>query len=118
MVDRLLKVGRLDEALAEAKHVENYDILELADILSEHGYDAEAERLIEERVERDTDTDLLHWLQQRYQSGGNLAGAMEMAKRTFTTPPLEQALSDTGRYASLRNDLLDGMKCGRSCWLL
>lgn len=27
IVDRLLKLGRLDEALAEAKHVENYDRL-------------------------------------------------------------------------------------------
>ena len=67
-IDRLLKLGRLDEALAEAKHVENYDILEIADILSEHGYNAEAERMIEERVEQHNDTDLLHWLQERHQS--------------------------------------------------
>ena len=54
----------LDEALAEAKDVENYDILEIADILSEHGHDAEAERMIEERVEQYNDTDLLRWLQE------------------------------------------------------
>ncbi len=80
VVDRLLKLGRLDDALAEAKHVENYDILEIADILSEHGHEDKAVQLIEELVERDNDTDLLHWLQERYQSRGNLAGAMEMAK--------------------------------------
>ena len=64
VIDRLLKLGRLDEALAEAKDVENYDILEIANILSEHGHDAEAERMIEERVEQYNDTDLLHWLQE------------------------------------------------------
>src|SRR5260221_13975388 len=38
VVDRLLKLGRLDEALAGATHGEKYDILEKADNLSEHGY--------------------------------------------------------------------------------
>jgi hypothetical protein len=123
VVDRLLKLGRLDEALAEAKHVENYDILEIADILSEHGYDEEAERLIEERVERYNDTDLLHWLQQRYQSRGNLAGAMEMAKRTFTTyhfgAPIEryqeirQLAQRLDRWDEVRSELLAYVKQSR-----
>ncbi len=99
IVDRLLKLGRLDEALAEAKHVENYDILEIADILCEHGHDAEAERLIEERVEQHNDTDLLYWLQERYQSRGNLEGAMDIAKRTFTTNHFEATIE---RYQEIR----------------
>src|SRR5258706_2176975 len=99
VVDRLLKLGRLDEALAEATHVENYDILEIADILSEHGHDAEAERLIEERVEQHNDTNLLYWLQERYQSRGNLEGAMDIAKRTFTTNFFEATIE---RYREIR----------------
>ncbi len=99
IVDRLLKLGRLDEALAEAKHVENYDILEIADILSEHGHDAKAERLIEERVEQHNDTDLLYWLQEHYQSRGNLEGAMDIAKRTFTTDLFEATIE---RYREIR----------------
>ncbi len=99
IVDRLLKLGRLDEALAEAKYVESYDILEIADILCEHGHDAEAERLIEERVEQHNDTDLLHWLQERYQSRGNLGGAMDMAKRTFITYPFGATIE---RYREIR----------------
>jgi tetratricopeptide (TPR) repeat protein len=120
VVDRLLKLGRLDEALAEAKHVENYDILEIADILSEHGYNAEAERMIEERVEQYNDTDLLHWLQERYQSGGNLAGAMDMAKRTFTTSPfgatieryreVRQLAQQLDRWDGVRSELLACVK--------
>ena len=99
IVDRLLKRGRLDEALAEAKHVENYDILEIADILSEHGHEDKAVQLIQERVERDNDTDLLHWLQEQYQFKGNLTGAMEMAKRTFTTSLFEATIE---RYREIR----------------
>jgi tetratricopeptide (TPR) repeat protein len=120
IVDRLLKRGRLDEALAEAKHVENYDILEIADILSEHGHEDQAVQLIEERVERDNDTDLLHWLQERYQSGGNLAGAMEMAKRTFTTyyvgatieryREIRQLAQRLDRWDEVRSELLAYVK--------
>jgi hypothetical protein len=123
VVDRLLKLGRLDEALAEAKHVENYDILEIADILCEHGYNAEAERLIEERAERYNDTDLLHWLQERYQSRGNLAGAMEMAKRTFTTyhfgatiehyREIRQLAQRLDRWDEVRSELLAYVKQSR-----
>lgn len=115
IVDRLLQGGRLEEALAEAKQVDDFDILEIADILSEHGYEDQAVQLIEERVQQRSITDLLHWLQERYQSRGNPEGALEIAKRTLPTF-LKQPLSDTGRYASLRNVLLAGMKSGRSCW--
>ena len=123
MVERLLKLGRLDDALAEAKHVENYDILEIADILCEHGYEDKAMQLIEERVERDNDTDLLHWLQERYQSMGNLAGAMDMAKRTFTTHPfgatieryreIRQLAQQLDRWDEVRSELLTYVKQSR-----
>jgi tetratricopeptide (TPR) repeat protein len=99
IVDRLLKLGQLDDALVEAKHVENYDILEIADILSEHGHEDKSVQLIEERVERDNDTDLLHWLQEQYQSRGNLEGALKMAIRTFTTPPFGATIE---RYREIR----------------
>ena len=78
IVDRQLKRGRLEEALAEAKQVDDFDILEIADILSEHGYEDQAVQLIEERVEQHSHTDLLHWLQERYQSRGNPEGALEI----------------------------------------
>jgi tetratricopeptide (TPR) repeat protein len=123
IVDRLLKRGRLDEALAEAKHVENYDILEIADILSEHGHEDQAVQLIEERAERDNDTNLLHWLQERYQFRGNLAGAMEMAKRTFTTPlfgatieryrEIRQLAQQLDRWEKVRSELLAYVKQSR-----
>lgn len=99
IVDRLLKRGRLEEALAEAKQVDNFDILEIADILSEHGYEDQAVQLIEERVEQHSTTDLLYWLQERYQSRGNPEGAMEIAKRTFTTNFYEATIE---RYREIR----------------
>jgi len=98
-VDRLLKLGQLDDALAEAKQVENYDILEIVDILCEHGYEAAAERLIEERVKEYDDTHLLEWLKERYQARGNVTGALEMASRMFRAYPLAATIE---RYREIR----------------
>lgn len=61
LVERLLKLGRLDEALAEAQQVDNYYILEIADILCEQGHEAAAEHLIEKQVKQSDDTNLLKW---------------------------------------------------------
>ncbi|HEV2656466.1 MAG TPA: glyoxalase, partial [Ktedonobacteraceae bacterium] len=44
-------------------------------------------------------TDLLHWLQERYQSSRNLEGALEIAKRTFTTHFSEATIE---RYREIR----------------
>lgn len=99
IVDRLLKRGRLEEALAEAKQVDDFDILEIADILSEHGYEDQAVQLIEERVDQNSRTDLLHWLQERYQARGNPQAALDTAKRTFTTHFLEATIE---RYREIR----------------
>ena len=99
IVDRLLKQGRLEEALAEAKQVDDSDILEIADILSEHGYEDQAVQLIKERVDQNSRTDLLHWLQQRYEARGDPEAALDTAKRTFTTHFLEATIE---RYRQIR----------------
>lgn len=99
IVDRLLKRGLLEEALTEAKQVDDFDILEIADILSEHRYEDQAVQLIEERVDQNSRTDLLHWLQERYQARGNPQAALDAAKRTFTTHFLEATIE---RYREIR----------------
>jgi uncharacterized Zn finger protein len=98
-VDRLLERGRLEEALAEAKQVDDFDILEIADILSEHGYEDQDVQLIKERADQNSRTDLLHWLQERYQARGNPQAALDTAKRTFTTHFLEATIE---RYREIR----------------
>jgi hypothetical protein len=99
LIERLLKRGRLEEALAEAQHVDNYDILEIADILDEQGHETAAEHLIEERVKKSNDTDLLQWLQERYQARGDSAGALDTAQRLFRAYPLAATIE---RYREIR----------------
>src|SRR5947209_2700029 len=99
LIERLLKRGRLEEALAEAQHVDNYDILEIADILGEQGHEAAAEHLIEERVKKSSDTQLLQWLKERYQARGDIAGALVMEQRLFRAYPLAATIE---RYREIR----------------
>ena len=99
LIERLLKRGRLEEALAEAQHVDNYDILEIADILDEQGHEAAAVHLIEERVKKSSDTRLLQWLKERYQAKGASAGALDMAQRLFRAYPLAATIE---RYREIR----------------
>ena len=116
IVDRLLKRGRLEEALAEAKQVDDFDILEIADILGEHGYEDQAVQLIKERSDQSSRTDLLHWLQERYEVGGNPEAALEIAKRTFTTNfheatieryrEIRELAQQLGRWDEVRAELL------------
>ena len=99
LIERLLKHGRLEEALAEAQHVDNYDILEVAYILDEQGHEAAAEHLIEERVTKSNDTDLLQWLKERYQARGDSTDALDMAQRLFRAYSLAATIE---RYREIR----------------
>jgi hypothetical protein len=100
LVERLLKLGRLEEALTEAQHVEDYDILEIADIFCEHGHEATAVHLIEEREKSSLDTDLSKWLKECYQGRGNVAGALNMTIRIFQSYPFETTIE---RFKEIRH---------------
>lgn len=50
LVDRLLTLGRIDEAARETQQVDDYALLGLADLFIRHGQDAMAERLVRERI--------------------------------------------------------------------
>jgi uncharacterized Zn finger protein len=99
LVERFLKRGRLEEALEATKHVESYDILEIAAILCEYGHEAQAEMLVQERVKKYHNIDLLAWLKERYQTRGNLADALEIANRIFRAYPLAATIE---RYREIR----------------
>ena len=73
LVDRLLALGRLDEAIAQAEPVGDYELLGLADIFVQHGHGEVAERLMQERSEKTQDTRVLDWLHKRSNSVPRLA---------------------------------------------
>jgi len=89
-VDRLLELGRVDEAIKEAQQVSDYDLIALADIFVQHERSAEAEALITQRAATSSDTRLLDWLKKYYLSRNDKAKALEIAVDLFNkqTPVL------------------------------
>jgi uncharacterized Zn finger protein len=83
LVDRLLSLGRTDEAIQEAGSAGDYQLLGLAGIFIEHGEGDIAERLIHERAASSTDSRLKEWLKDRYKQRGDTAAALGLAEELF-----------------------------------
>lgn len=113
LIDRLLALGRVGEAIAQITRTERGEFIELVDLLEQHGHGAEAERLMLERSRFTDDMRVLEWLKQRYLAGGDEAAALEMAEKAFHHHPslagyqeIRQLAANLGRWDSLRPALL------------
>jgi len=125
LVDRLLALGRVDEAIREAKQVNDSDLLNMAHIFVEHGQDAVAERLIQERAEQTKGRQLLDWLKKRYLAHNDQNAALEVAETMFHTYPdlegykeVRQLATQLGRWETLRPQLLAFVEESRNTPLL
>jgi uncharacterized Zn finger protein len=113
LVERLLRLKRLDEARDEAAHADDYELLALADIFAQHKQGEVAERLMIERAQTTQDTRIFEWLMERSRKSGDHADALMWARRiNAVRPSLEQyreirKLAKTvGTWESVRTELL------------
>src|SRR6266699_4259404 len=97
LVDRLLALGRIDQAVRETQRVDDLALLKLADLFVQHGQDGVAERLVSTRIKEKPALHLLEWLQQYYRDRGNLDAALEVAATSFRMQP------SLRRYQELRD---------------
>ncbi len=128
LVDRLLALGRVDEATREAEQGSDYDLLTLANIFVEHGHESVAERLIQERSKRSDDTRLLEWLKNYYKTRKNYTAALECAEALFCKHPnlasltayheMRDLASQLGRWDAVRQRLLDFLSQSQNTSLL
>lgn len=118
LVDRLLTLGRVDEAISEAEQAGDYYSMGLADIFVQHEHDDLAERMIRERSRTSQDPRLLEWLKNRYLARNDKAAALELAEKLFyqqyTTltqyQEIRQLAQQVGRWETLRPALLDYLR--------
>lgn len=103
MVERLLSLGRVDEAIAEAEKVSDYDMLQLADIFVAHRQSETAEQLMVERTKTTKDTRILEWLLTRYKERDAFSAALVLAQRIF------QMRAEFSKYQEVR---ALAQKCG------
>lgn len=83
LVDRLLVLGRVDEAVAVAHEVGDYALLQLADIFVSHDHADLAEDLIRQRAQTSQDSRLVVWLKEQARARGDLAEALALAEKLF-----------------------------------
>ena len=113
LVDRLLTLGRIDEAARETQRVDDLAFLGLVDLFIQHGQDAVAERMVRARIKEKPALHLLEWLQKYYRDRGNHVAELEIAETLFRTQPylrryqeLRDLAGQLGRWETLRLELL------------
>ena len=87
LVDRLLTLGRLEDAVTEADMAGDYDLLTLAGVFREHDRSRMVEPLLIKRIETSRDNRLAEWLKERYRERGELAEALDLASRLLERRP-------------------------------
>ena len=104
LIDRLLTLERLDEAISEAEAAGDYQLLTLADVFREHGRAQSLESLVVSRIETSRDHRLVEWLKARHQERGELAEALTLARRLLRARPHLAAYQEV-RELSLQLDV-------------
>lgn len=125
LVERLLTLGRVEEAVEAAGGADDYTLLALANLLVTHGHAEPAERLVRERAQGSRDDRLLAWLKERALARGDGAEALALAEVLFwrgTTleryQELQTLAQPLGRWDKLRATVLSRLAEGRHHGLL
>src|SRR5260370_4153695 len=88
LIDRLLTLDRVDEAIAETQHMGDYALLKYIDLFIQHGQDALAERVVKEHLkEEEPSSNLLAWLQKYYRTRDNSVAELQVTQTLFRTWP-------------------------------
>ena len=99
LIDRLLTLGRIDEAERATQSIDDGRLQELADLFIHHTQDTVAERLMRARIKEKPTVHILEWLQNYYQLRNNHAAEFEMTETLFRTQPLLKRYQDLRRLA-------------------
>jgi catechol 2,3-dioxygenase-like lactoylglutathione lyase family enzyme len=97
LIERLLTLGRIDEAEIATQPIDNQGLLRLADQFIQHKQDTIAEHLVRARIKEKPDTYVLIWLLRYYQTRENHSAELEIVTMLFRAQPL------LGHYQELRN---------------
>ena len=112
-MDRLLTLGRLEEAIAEAELAKDHELLELADIFCHHDLGQGIVPVVARRVEAGGNHRLMEWLKEHHLEQGRLPEALDLAKRLLEQRPslsgyaeVRELSRQLGAWEELRSQLL------------
>jgi catechol 2,3-dioxygenase-like lactoylglutathione lyase family enzyme len=128
LVERLLTLGRIDEAVEETEQRSASFLTHLADLFLQHGHETLAERLVRVRLLKENPNDLrilLEWLRKYYQARDNATAELEIAERQFRLrsslrgyQELRALAERLQRWDTLRPELLALLEPARDTTLL
>jgi uncharacterized Zn finger protein len=102
LVERLLELMRVEEAIDEAAQAKDYELPHLADLFVNYDHGKVAEGLVRERIETSNDTRLLDWLVSYSKNQGDIQEALALVERRFWLRP---SVSDYVEMLSLATEL-------------
>lgn len=125
LVERLLSLNRVEEAANEARQVNDYTLLTLADILVKRGYAGLAESLVRERVPASQDTRLLVWLIKQAEARRDQNEVLSLTEALFWQRPsldnykaLKNHAQPLSRWESIQADILSRLSESQNYALL
>lgn len=102
LLDRLLKLKRLDEAIAHAQTLSDYELVSHVDRFVNHGHRKTAWDLAAARAKQSSDSRLNKWLKEQAKKSGDATTALEIAQAIFWNRP---SVAEYSEIKSLANEV-------------
>lgn len=125
LVDRLLGLGRVDDALKTVKAADDAHLIELADLLVQHAHAQEAEWLVEDRAAKSpAATHFLEWLRRQAEARHDQPAALKWTEQLFRRQPSLAEYLELRRqtlpsdWPNRRERLLADLQKAHNAWLL
>lgn len=87
LVDKLLELDRIEEAVEETREVSSHELVSLANLFLAHGHPAVAEDSVREQLQSSQDTRLTTWLIQRARDRNDFEEALDLTRDLFKQHP-------------------------------
>lgn len=113
LVQRLLQLQRVEEAIAAAQRSSDYDLLTMEEIFAEHEQEQLFSRLMLERARTSQDRRIHEWLKAWAEQRGDTATALHYAETLFWQQPstasyreLKKLAQQSGQWAALQPKIM------------
>lgn len=83
LIERLLSLKRVNEAIDGTRLASDYEMLELADIFVKHRFGKTARDLMEKRAEKTKDSRIFEWLRDYCKKNRDFSFALEFSQKLF-----------------------------------
>jgi uncharacterized Zn finger protein len=114
LVNRLLQLGCLDEALTETEKAKDYQLPTLADLFVQHGHGSLAERMMNARTDTSQDDRLIDWLKDYAIQQNDYPKALEWTKQQFQSRPskteyleIKELAAQINQWPGIRTEMID-----------